>query len=116
MTQDFEPIVEPVSNPIYHEKSSTSTYSVISTVAFLIGVPEHIFENVHESPDIEIYQKLKFNRNACIIRDLCMVRTAIIRPNQQLQKFVSALVGMEIHQRHIHYAGRFNRARYQAGI
>lgn len=65
--------------PFYHEKSTTYTYTVISTVAFLIGVPEHIFENEHESPLLETYNKLKFNKNACIIRNLCMVRTAIIR-------------------------------------
>lgn len=77
--QNLDLVTEISASPIHHEKSSTSTYTVISTVAFLIGVPEHIFENEHEAPDIAVYQKLKFNRNACIIRDLCMVRTAIIR-------------------------------------
>lgn len=68
--QNLDLVTEISASPIHHEKSSTSTYTVISTVAFLIGVPEHIFENEHEAPDIAVYQKLKFNRNACIIRDL----------------------------------------------
>lgn len=63
----------------YHEKNTTYTYTVISTVAFLIGVPEHIFQNKYESPLLETYNTLKYNKNACIIRNLCMVRTAIIR-------------------------------------
>ena len=61
------------------EKSKTDTYTLISTIAFLIGVPQHTFENEHEPPQLETYNKLKYDKNACIIRNLCMLRTAIIR-------------------------------------
>ena len=61
------------------EKSTTDTYTLISTIAFLIGVPQHTFENEHEPPQLETYNKLKYDKNACIIRNLCMLRTAIIR-------------------------------------
>lgn len=54
--QNLDLVTEISASPIHHEKSSTSTYTVISTVAFLIGVPEHIFENEHEAPDIAVYQ------------------------------------------------------------
>ncbi len=34
-------------------------YEIISRVAYLIGVPKRIFDNEHEPPKIEIYQKLE---------------------------------------------------------
>ncbi len=70
---------EEESAGFFREKSTTDTYSIISTVAFLIGVPQQIFENEHEPPEQDVYDKLKYNKNACIIRNLCMLRTAIIR-------------------------------------
>ena len=33
-----------------------STYDIVSKVAYLIGVPKHIFENEHEPPKLEIYE------------------------------------------------------------
>ena len=58
-------------------KFSNSTYSIISKVAYLIGVPVKIFENEHEPPKMEQYEELSKNKNARIIRNLCMLRTAI---------------------------------------
>lgn len=55
------------------------TYELVSIVAYLIGVPKRIFENEHEPPKIDIYKKLDFNKNARIIRHLCIVRTSIER-------------------------------------
>ena len=54
-----------------------STYLVISKVAYLIGVPRSIFENEHEPPQLQWYEALEKDRNARIIRNLCMLRTAI---------------------------------------
>lgn len=54
-----------------------STYMVISKVAYLIGVPKRIFENAYEPPKMEWYQKLNEDKNARIIRNLCMLRTAL---------------------------------------
>lgn len=56
-----------------------STYEIVSKVAYLIGVPKRIFENEHEPPKLEIFQKLEENKGARIVRDLCIVRTAIER-------------------------------------
>ena len=56
-----------------------STYAVISKVAYLIGVPKWIFENEYEPPKMEWFEKLQKDKNARIIRNLCMLRTAIER-------------------------------------
>ncbi len=56
-----------------------STYEIISKVAYLIGVPKWIFENEHEPPQLEIFNQLELDKNARIIRHLCMIRTAIER-------------------------------------
>ena len=55
---------EEESAGFFREKSTTDTYSIISTVAFLIGVPQQIFENEHEPPEQDVYDKLKYNKNA----------------------------------------------------
>lgn len=51
-----------------------STYTVISKIAFLIGVPKRIFENEHEPPQMEWYEKLYNNKNARIVRNLSILR------------------------------------------
>ena len=56
-----------------------STYDIVSKVAYLIGVPKHIFENEHEPPKLEIYEALDKDKAARIIRNLCVVRAAIER-------------------------------------
>jgi uncharacterized LabA/DUF88 family protein len=56
-----------------------STFTIVSTVAYLAGVPDRIFENESEPPKLEIYKKHEFNKNARIIRNLCTLRTAIER-------------------------------------
>ena len=45
-----------------------STYELVSKVAYLIGVPLRIFQNEHEPPKIEIYNRLEQDKNARIIR------------------------------------------------
>ena len=52
---------------------------VVSTVAYLIGVPKHIFEREYEPPRMERYTELEQDKTARIIRNLCMIRTAIER-------------------------------------
>ena len=41
-----------------------STYELVSKVAYLIGVPLRIFQNEHEPPKIEIYNRLEQDKNA----------------------------------------------------
>ena len=45
-----------------------STYELVSKVAYLIGVPLRFFQNEHEPPKIEIYDRLEQDKNARIIR------------------------------------------------
>ena len=47
-----------------------STYTVVSKVAYLIGVPKRIFENEYEPPKMEWYEKLHADKNARIVRNL----------------------------------------------
>lgn len=56
-----------------------STYEIVSKVAYMIGVPKRIFENEHEAPKLEIYNKLDADKTARIIRHLCIIRTSIER-------------------------------------
>ena len=56
-----------------------STYEIVSKVAYLIGVPLRIFENEHEAPQMDVYKRLELDKNARIIRNLCIIRTEIER-------------------------------------
>lgn len=50
-----------------------STYELVSKVAYLIGVPLRIFQNEHEPPKIEIYNR--FEQSAMgLSRDKITVR------------------------------------------
>lgn len=61
------------------KSSSGHKYEIVSRVAYLIGVPEWVFENEFESPRLETFKELEKNKNARIIRNLCIVRAAIER-------------------------------------
>ena len=61
-----------------------STYEIVSLIAYLIGVPQRIFENEYEPPKLEVFERLDSNKHARIIRHLCICRTAIIRNYRQI--------------------------------
>lgn len=63
-----------------------STYEIVSKVAYLIGVPRRIFENPHEPPKMEIFDLLEKDKNARIVRNLCLLRTAIERSFGHIQE------------------------------
>lgn len=52
-----------------------STYLVVSKVGYLLGVPKRVFDNGQLKP--ELYQEMDRDKNARIIRNLCIVRTCI---------------------------------------
>lgn len=56
-----------------------STYEIVSIVAYLIGVNTSIFTNEHEPPKMEVYNRLNQEKPARIVRNLCILRTAIER-------------------------------------
>ena len=70
---------KPVANSEDLRATRGHKYEVISKVAYLIGVPKWVFENEFESPRMEIFKELERNKNARIIRNLCIVRAAIER-------------------------------------
>lgn len=63
-------------DPVYSPYQN-SMYDIVSRMAYLLGVSKNIFENVHEAPQLEWYDKLHTDRAARIIRNLCMLRTHI---------------------------------------
>ena len=62
----------------YHQYRD-STYEIISKVAYLIGVPKSVFENPNHPPKIEVYDRIDKDKNARIIRHLCVIRNHIER-------------------------------------
>ena len=54
------------------------TYEIVSRVAFLIGVPQRIFEYEHATMQLITFQRLSYDKNARIIRNLCIIRTEIV--------------------------------------
>lgn len=53
-----------------------STYEVVSVIAYLIGVPE---DKICTYPQYAVFPKLHCDKNARIIRNLCIARTLIER-------------------------------------
>ena len=52
---------------------------IISKIAYLIGVKKIFFEYDNQSPQLEIFEELEQNKDARIIRNLCILRTTIGR-------------------------------------
>lgn len=56
-----------------------SQYQVVSITAYLLGIPKSIFENEHEPPKLEVYNKLEKDKPARIVRNLCLIRAVVER-------------------------------------
>ena len=97
-----------VSGPAERMAYKDSTYVIVSKIAYLIGVPKRIFENQHEPPQLETFQQLENDKNARIIRHLCIIRTAIERNF----KYINDKMRVE-YKNHTHLAAvcsrRFNQ-------
>ena len=67
-----------------------STHEIVSKVAYLIGVYRWHFEEPDEPLRLDIYESLDSMKNARILRNLCIVRSAAERwfgkINEQIQK------------------------------
>lgn len=74
-------VLDNATSPLTDDRAAykDSTYEIVSKVAYLIGVPKRIFDNEHEAPKVEVYNRLDSDKTARIIRHLCIVRTAIER-------------------------------------
>ncbi|MCH5279683.1 MAG: hypothetical protein J1E60_07850 [Christensenellaceae bacterium] len=68
------------------KNGDNNLHFVVSTVAYLLGVPKRIFENEYEPPKLDIYEELDKDKRARIIRNLCMLRTAVERNFNQINQ------------------------------
>ena len=59
--------------------NSRNKYEIVSTVAYLIGIQKQYFEKEESFFKLDIWNKLDQDKNAKIIRDLCILRTQIER-------------------------------------
>lgn len=66
-----------------------STYTIISKVAYLAGVPKYIFEKPQHPPKLEIYNELEKDQRARIIRNLSILRTALEQNYSAIYKAIS---------------------------
>lgn len=62
-----------------HDEQRRPTHNVTSIIAFLLGVEKRHFENEYEPPQLDIYDHLQQDKDARIIRNLCMIRTAMVQ-------------------------------------
>lgn len=62
------PPVEPAVTEQDVKDYPNSTFTIISKVAYLIGVPKRFFENEHSSPQMDVYQSMDRDKNARIVR------------------------------------------------
>ena len=60
-------------------------YEIVSRFAFLIGIEKRHFENEYEPPQFKTFEELKRNKNARIIRNLCLLRNQIERHYKAIQ-------------------------------
>lgn len=65
------------TQPAPDTREYSSTYTVISKIAYLIGVPKKFFEAEYAPPQLQTFDQMEREKNARIIRDLCRLRTAI---------------------------------------
>ena len=56
-----------------------STHELVSKIAYLIGVPKRIFENIREPPEQEVFAQMDNEKSTRIIRHLSIIRTSIQR-------------------------------------
>ena len=59
-------VLDNATSPLTDDKAAykDSTYEIVSKVAYLIGVPKRIFDNEHEAPKVEVYNRLDSDKTA----------------------------------------------------
>ena len=69
------------------EQYKNSTYLIVSKIAYLIGAPEEILTSDRVPPKLnETFLELEQNKNARIIRNLCIIRCGIERHFTKVQR------------------------------
>ena len=72
-------------NVIYE---TDATFDIVSKTAYLCGVPERFFYEDEKRLRLDIYVKLDKDKNARIIRNLCIIRTAIERGFKRINNYI----------------------------
>ncbi|MBQ7916460.1 MAG: hypothetical protein IJ315_06705 [Firmicutes bacterium] len=62
-----------------------NTFKIVSQVGYLLGVPQYIFEREGEPLQIERYNRLEKNKNARLVRNLCILRTVMMKKYKSIQ-------------------------------
>ena len=65
--------------PTTQTMTQRSTYDIVSKLGYLLGVPRKIFAQPHSPMEEEILLSLEKDKNARIVRNLCQLRTQIVR-------------------------------------
>lgn len=81
---DYQPVEEEQDI----QKYKNSTYMIVSKIAYLIGVPEEILlgENMPSQVYRETFESMESNKDARIIRNLCIIRCRIERNFSKIQR------------------------------
>ena len=61
------------------------TKEIVTQMAYLIGIYEEKIENRYEKDCAEVLNRIKNNKNARIIRILCMIRTAMMYNYERIE-------------------------------
>jgi len=89
---EISSLISPSTDPpdqatvVVYGRVKKHTYTVVSKVAYLMGIPKSLFEHVHEPPKLKHFLELEQDKNARIIRNLCRLRTAIIQNYAAINK------------------------------
>lgn len=58
-------------------ETQVETHTIVSKIGYLAGVEKRIFENPHEPLSLETFRQLETDKNARILRNLCLIRTKL---------------------------------------
>lgn len=72
-----EPLAIQTNDKEIYDPKSRSTYQIVSKMAYLLGVSKQYIEK--ERAKLDIFDQMEQDKNARIVRNLCMLRTAIER-------------------------------------
>lgn len=99
LLKENEPEIEAPVPQITASDHKNDKFNVVSTMAYLLGVSERIFDNPHEAPQRSIYDDLDKQKPARIIRNLCRLRNALqqryLTINNQMMREYKGLASIQ---------------------
>ena len=99
LLKENEPEIEAPVPQTTASDHKNDKFNVVSTMAYLLGVSERIFDNPHEAPQRSIYDDLDKQKPARIIRNLCRLRNALqqryLTINNQMMREYKGLASIQ---------------------